>query len=83
MGLATPMGYTKRFVKVDIPKKYSDATFRIILFFTVKLAPGANNYMLGCLENDTLAYTKCTSRKMDMRSDPRQPAKMNSAVLGL
>ena len=44
------MRYPKRFVKVDISKKLADATFRIIWFFTVKMIPGANNYMLGCLK---------------------------------
>ena len=49
-GVGSTQGYPKRFVKVDISKKYSDAIFRIIWFFTVKMTPGPNNNMLGCLK---------------------------------
>ena len=49
-GVGDTQGYPKRFVNVNMPKKYSDATFRIIRFFTVKMIPGATYYMLGCLK---------------------------------
>ena len=47
-GVGDTQGCPKRFVKVNISKKYSDATFRINRCFTVKMTPGANNCMLGC-----------------------------------
>ena len=46
-GVGPAQGYPKRFVNVNISKKYADAASRIIRFFTVKMAPGANNNMAG------------------------------------
>ena len=49
-GVGYAQGYPKRFVKVDISKKLSDATLKNIWFFLARITPSANNYMLGCLD---------------------------------
>ena len=80
-GVGSTQGYPKRFVKVDISKKYSDAIFRIIWFFTVKMTPGPNNNMLGCLKWYH-GIAKVHFERMDMRAAPRLPVKMQGSVLG-